>query len=129
MDAGQGSRRRPPDQGKGLCSGGGGPGLPSSASGGERGPRGAGSRATARPRPGAPEPEEGEEEKEETAAGSCLILPGSADPRAVAGWGWPRGAGPDSRGSCPGPPLASPERNRLVSRRRPGAPHAPFGGS
>lgn len=56
---------------------------------------------------GAPEPKEGEEEeeeeKEEAAVGSCLILPGSADPLAAAGWGWPPGAGPRARRSCPRP--------------------------
>lgn len=56
------------------------------------GARGARSRATARPEPRAPEPEEGEEEEEEdevenqeAAAGSRLILPGTADPLAAAG--------------------------------------------
>lgn len=121
------------DRAKGLCSRGGGPGLPSSASGGGRGARGARSRATVRPGPRAPEPEKGEEEeeeeKEEAAAGSCLILPGSADPLAAAGWGWLPGAGPRVRGSCPGPPLARCARSRVVSGRRPGAPHAPLPGS
>lgn len=110
------------------------PGQPSSASGGGRGARGARSRATARPGPGALEPEEGEEEEEEqekkeAAASSCLILPGSADPLATAGWGWPRGAGPGSRCTCPRQPLARCARSRVVSGRRPGAPHAPRGGS
>ena len=79
-----------------------------------------------------PEPEEGEEEEEEkekAAAGSCLILPGSADPLAAASWGWPPGAGPRARGSCPGPPLSRCARSQVVSGRRPGAPHAPRRGS
>lgn len=82
---------------------------------------------------GAPEPKEGEEEeeevKEEAAAGSCLILPGSADPLAAAGWGWPPSAGPGARRSCPRPPLARCARSRVLSGRRPGAPHAPRRGS
>lgn len=90
-----------------LCSRGGGPGLPRSASGAGWGARGARSRAKARPGSGAPEPQEGEEEeKKEAAAGSCLILLGSVDPRAAAGWGWPPGAGPCARCSCPRLPLA-----------------------
>lgn len=77
-----------------------------------------------------PEPEEGEEEeKEKAAAGSCLILPGSADPLGAASWGWPPGAGPRARGSCPGPPLSRCARSRVVSGRLPGAPHAPRRGS
>lgn len=67
--------------------------------------------------------------KEEAAAGSCLILPGSADPLAAAGWGWPPGDGPRARRSCPRPPLARCARSRVVSGRRPGAPHAPRRGS
>lgn len=117
---------------EGLCSRGGGPGLPSSASGGGRGVRGARRRATARPWPGAREPEEGEddeEEREEAAAGSCLILPGSAGSLAAAGWGWPRGAGPGMRCSCRCALTASWARSRVVSGRRPRAPHAPRGGS
>lgn len=134
VGAREGAQRRPPGSEKGLCSRGRGPVLPSSASGGGRGARGARSRATARPGPGALEPEEGkeeeeEQEKKEAAASSCLILPGSADPLATAGWGWPRGAGPRSRCSCPRQPLARCARSRVVSGRRPGAPHAPRGGS
>lgn len=100
------------------------------------GARGARSRATARPEPGAPKPKEGEEEEEEeedevenqeAAAGSRLILPGTADPLAAACWGWPPGAGPRARGSCPRPPLARCARSRVLSGRRPGAPHAPRG--
>lgn len=122
---GRGAPGRPPGRAKGLCSRGGGPGLPSSASGGGRGARGTRSRATARPGPGAPGPEEGEEE--EAATGSRLILPGSAGPLAAASWGWPPGAGPRARRSCPRPPLARCARSRVVSGRRPGAPQAPPG--
>lgn len=98
--------------------------------GGARGTQQSHSPAGAR----APEPKEGEEEeekvvKEEAAAGSCLILPGSADPLAAAGWGWPPGDGPRALRSCPRPPLARCARSRVVSGRRPGDPHAPRRGS
>lgn len=120
-----------PGREEGPCSrSSGGPGLPSSASGGGRGARGARSRATARRGAGAPKPEDGggEQATGEAAAGSRLILPGSAGPLAAAGGGWPPGAGPRSRsGSCPRPQLASCARSRGVSGRRPGAPHAPRG--
>lgn len=127
VGAREGAQRQSPGPEKGLCSRGRGPGLPSSASGGGRGARGARSRATARPGPGALEPEEVEQEddeKEAAAASSCLILPGSADPLAAAGWGWPRGAGPRSHCSCPcqraaGEVCAQPSRLRAAPRGSP----------